>query len=274
MGVFKNFRNYKNILHADGFAFLNSRKLGMRVINKTGTTIQEDKLVAISGYDTTSKRPKIVLADADVAGHTDVWVTKADIADGKTGFVFKGFMSEADLDTNSATAAGDPVYLSTTAGSFAHTAPTGTNSRQQIVGYVVVKSATVGQIEWDVQNPVRTGTSEINGLGFTQSGDGGTVTQATSKSTGVTLSTKTGQITMNAAALAADTTVSFVLTNTLIAANDVLILNHISGGTPGSYLLNARSAAGSATIDVRNITAGSLSEAIVISFVLVKAVTA
>jgi hypothetical protein len=104
-------------------------------------------------------------------------------------------------------------------------------------------------------------------------GSGGTVTQATSKATGVTLSKSTGQITLNAAALAADTTVSFTLTNTVIEANDILILNHISAGTAGSYLLNAQSAAGSASINVRNITTGSLSEAIVISFAVIKAVT-
>jgi hypothetical protein len=105
-------------------------------------------------------------------------------------------------------------------------------------------------------------------------GAGGTVTQATNKSTGVTLNSRCGQITLNAAALAADTTVSFVMTNSSVAAGDVLILNHISGGTTGSYVLNAKSAAGSATIDVRNITAGSLSEAVVIAFVLIKATTA
>ncbi len=105
-------------------------------------------------------------------------------------------------------------------------------------------------------------------------GAGGTVTQATSKATGVTLSKSTGQITLNAAALNLDTTVSFTLTNTVIEAGDILILNHISGGTAGSYLLNAQSAAGSASINVRNITAGSLSEAIVIAFAVIKAVTA
>jgi hypothetical protein len=104
-------------------------------------------------------------------------------------------------------------------------------------------------------------------------GSGGTVTQATSKATGVTLSKSTGQITLNAAALASDTTASFTLTNTVIEAGDILILNHISGGTAGSYLLNAQSAAGSASINVRNITAASLSEAIVIAFAVIKAVT-
>ena len=105
-------------------------------------------------------------------------------------------------------------------------------------------------------------------------GSGGTVTQTTSKSTSVTLNKSTGQITLTNAALAADTTVSFTLNNTVIETGDILILNHTSVGTAGSYLLNAQSAAGSASINVRNITAGSLSEAIVIAFAVIKAVTA
>jgi hypothetical protein len=115
--------------------------------------------------------------------------------------------------------------------------------------------------------------SSAGKLGYA-TGSGGTVTQASSKSTGVTLNKTNGQITLNAAALGADTTVSFTLTNSVIAAGDVLVLNHISGGTAGSYLLNAQSAAGSASINVRNITAGSLSEAIVIAYAVIKAVTA
>lgn len=105
-------------------------------------------------------------------------------------------------------------------------------------------------------------------------GEGGTVTQATSKATAVTLSKKCGQITMHNASLAADTTVSFTLTNTTIVATDLLVLNHVSGGTAGSYLLNAQCGAGSASINVRNVTAGALGEAIVIGFAVIKAVTA
>ena len=105
-------------------------------------------------------------------------------------------------------------------------------------------------------------------------GEGGTVTQATSKATGVTLSKKCGQITMDPASLAAATTVSFTLTNTTIVATDLLVLNHVSGGTAGAYLLNAQAGAGSASINVRNVTAGALGEAIVIGFAVIKAVTA
>lgn len=107
------------------------------------------------------------------------------------------------------------------------------------------------------------------GVGYV-AGDGGSVTQATDKTTGVTLSKPSGKVTMNGAILNAATIVSHVLTNTLIAAGDTLVLNHVSGGTPGSYTLNARCAAGSATIDVRNNTAGNLSEAIVYQFTLIK----
>tara|TARA_X000000368_G_scaffold76568_2_gene56956 strand:- start:5462 stop:5884 length:423 start_codon:yes stop_codon:yes gene_type:complete len=105
-------------------------------------------------------------------------------------------------------------------------------------------------------------------------GDGGTVTQASSKSTAVTLNKKCGTVTMNGAALAANAIVSFTLTNSTIAATDVVSLNHSSGGTAGKYVLNAQAAAGSASINVTNISAGSLSEAIVIRFAVIKAVTA
>jgi hypothetical protein len=79
---------------------------------------------------------------------------------------------------------------------------------------------------------------------------------------------------MNAAALAANTTVSFVLTNNTIAAADILVLNHVVSGAFGSYTLNARAGSGGATIDVRNVSAASLSQDIVIGFVVIKAATA
>ena len=116
-------------------------------------------------------------------------------------------------------------------------------------------------------------SSPTGRMGFA-TGSGGAVTQSTSKATAVTLNTACGQITMNNASLNAATIVSFTLTNTAIAATDVLVLNHISGGTIGAYTLNAQAAAGSATINVRNNTAGALAEAIVIQFVVIKAVNA
>lgn len=114
-----------------------------------------------------------------------------------------------------------------------------------------------------------TGTTQ--GIGYaTGSGAGGTVTQATNKGTGVALNTICGQITTNNAALSSSSSVSFTLSNSTIAATDVLILNHVSGGTFGAYGLNAQCASGSAKIAITNNTGGSLSEAIVIQYVLIK----
>lgn len=103
-------------------------------------------------------------------------------------------------------------------------------------------------------------------------GAGGTVTQLTSKSTAVTLNELCGQITMHNAALAAGAIVSFTLNNSTILANDVIVLNHVATATFGPYLLNARAAAGSAIIDVRNTSAGSLSNAIQIRFLVIRGV--
>ena len=99
----------------------------------------------------------------------------------------------------------------------------------------------------------------------------GTVTQATDKSTGVTLNKSAGQITMNNATLNATTNVAFVLTNSLLSAKDVVLVN-VAGGTAATTSYNcwvSGHAAGSATIVLRNITAGSLSEAVVLNFAII-----
>ena len=101
--------------------------------------------------------------------------------------------------------------------------------------------------------------------------NGGTVTQATNKSTGVELNTDSGQITMNGAALGDDTEISFVVTNSNVAATDVVIVNHASAGTMGAYVVQASAiGAGSFEISVKNVSGGSLSQAIVINFGLIK----
>ena len=111
------------------------------------------------------------------------------------------------------------------------------------------------------------------GLGYA-TGAGGTVTQATSKSTGVTLNTACGTITMNNANLNANTTVSFTFTNSVIAATDQIICEHISGGTLFNYSARAVAGAGSATVSLRNITAGNLADAVVLRFTVLKTVDA
>lgn len=102
----------------------------------------------------------------------------------------------------------------------------------------------------------------------------GTVTQATDKSTGVTLNKSAGRITMNNAALAGATAVSFILTNSLISTNDVIIVNvgsNTTGSALGAYTTYVSYlAAGSCLITLRNLTAAtSYSEAVIINFAII-----
>ncbi len=108
-----------------------------------------------------------------------------------------------------------------------------------------------------------------------RAGTGGTVTQLTSKATGVTLNKKTGQITTHNAALAAATEVSFVVTNDQASANDVVVVTHNSGGTAGAYDVAANTMAdGSFNITISNVSAGPLSEALVLQFAIIEGAVA
>jgi len=98
----------------------------------------------------------------------------------------------------------------------------------------------------------------------------GTVTQLTSKSTGVTLNKSSGQITMNNAELANATNVTFTLTNSTISAKDVVVLSVASGATAGAYnCWISGKGTGTCTITLRNLSGGALSEAVVINFAVI-----
>jgi len=127
----------------------------------------------------------------------------------------------------------------------------------------------------DANKPISTATQTALNLKQTiptaSQGLGGTITQATNKTTGVTLNKQYGQITMNGAALAAAAEVAFTLTNSTIASTDVVLVNVQSVGTAGAYLVSVGAVAnGSCSITVSNASAGSLSQAIVLNFVVIK----
>ena len=106
-------------------------------------------------------------------------------------------------------------------------------------------------------------------LGYATSAQG-TVTQATSKSTGVTLNKSAGRVTMNGASLGAGASVTFTMTNSTISTNDVVIVNVGGGGTAGAYWPYVSSiSAGSAVIGLWNSTAGPLSEAVILNFSII-----
>ena len=109
------------------------------------------------------------------------------------------------------------------------------------------------------------------GLGY-GTGAGGTVTQATSKSTAVTLNKPTGQITMNNAALAAGASVVFNCNNSVASIGDTIVVNS-NGGLANSatnYSVRATSGSGAIFFVVKNESGGALSEAVVINFAIIK----
>lgn len=105
-------------------------------------------------------------------------------------------------------------------------------------------------------------------------GSGGTVTQATSKSTAVTLNKPSGQITMHNAALAAGASVAFTVNNTVIAETDSVNLSLRWNVDPANYRLElAAVGVGAFQIRVTNISGAVQSEALQIQFNFIKGST-
>lgn len=131
-------------------------------------------------------------------------------------------------------------------------------------------TATAGGLTVTAGNATFTATDLEMTDGTLALNDGGTVTQATNKQTGVQLNTHTGQITMNNESLAAGAETTFTVTNSEVEALDIILVNHGSAGTTGSYMVQANNiAAGSFDITVTNVSGGALAEAIVLHFAVI-----
>lgn len=119
-----------------------------------------------------------------------------------------------------------------------------------------------------------TSTGEIlamsNAIGY-GAGAGGTVNQATSKSTGVTLNKPSGRIVTMADSLAAGAVVSFTLTNGSITQYDTVAVTIASTVTPGGYLVTVDSVVnGSCRISIRNMTSGALADTLGLNFTVTR----
>lgn len=125
--------------------------------------------------------------------------------------------------------------------------------------------------------------SAIKAIGFgmqkgtsAASATGGTVTQQTNRTTGVTLNKLCGTITTSTAALAPENGADFVVTNNKVGANDVVIVSMKSGATQSATSVEVAAVAeGSFTLRVINgLVAGGTNEtaAIAINFVVIKSV--
>src|SRR5438046_408724 len=109
---------------------------------------------------------------------------------------------------------------------------------------------------------------EINAAGFTTGNDdgrigftagaGAAVTQATDRTTGVTINNSCGAITTNTASLGAETAAEFTVTNSTVGIGDVIILSIRSGSNGGNTdVLVSTVAAGSFKIKVANNNAAA-----------------
>ena len=109
-----------------------------------------------------------------------------------------------------------------------------------------------------------------SGFGY-GTGAGGTVTQATSKATPVTLNTPSGLITMNNASLAANGVVTFQFNNSLISITDQVIVTIHDTASYGAYVVQGHDCrTGACQISLRNVSTGPLSEGVVLRFNLIK----
>ena len=155
------------------------------------------------------------------------------------------------------------------AGPQGETGPAGQNGAQGQQGQQGVKGDKGDAGNQGIQGPAGPNLT-TSAFGYT-TGAGGTVTQLTNKSTGVTLNTLSGRITTTNAAMAAAAEATFVVTNNQVASTDVPVVAIASGGTAGSYAIVVSAVgSGSFSISLTNLSAGSLSQALVINFVIIK----
>jgi hypothetical protein len=157
-------------------------------------------------------------------------------------------------------------------GAFTTLSATGDVTLGDASGDTITANGTFGAI---VSSSSIKSTSTSGGIGYA-TGAGGTVTQLTSKGTGVTLNKVTGQIVTHNANLNNATNVSFTFTNSSIAATDVVTvaLSNGSSHTGGAYQIwvdGVRS--GACDISIRNVSGGALAEAMTINFAVIKGVT-
>ncbi len=102
--------------------------------------------------------------------------------------------------------------------------------------------------------------------------DGGTVTQATSRATGVTLSTYSGQITTDDTSLAAAAEATFTVTNTVVTALDVIVVSVADTPDADSMILAGVTDVGAGTFDITysNVSANADTGASVINFIVLR----
>ena len=236
----------------------------LRIASDGGTTIGGASSSPAFRVFPSASQVNFLTAEGKATGNYPV-LKVTDSSDTNTGidFITKG---SAPLRFYTEGGTSNQVQITHTASANRYITLTGSNGGNPTIG---VSGGTIALSAGALS------TSATNGLGY-GTGAGGAVTQITSKSTAVSIDRLCGQITMHNAALAANTTVVFAVNNTTIAATDTVIVHPNFGTGAEGLSYNAwcyRAVGGGFYVAVRNITAGSLSEAVILNFTVIKNVT-
>lgn len=119
--------------------------------NDTGGSVTKGQAVYVSGANGTNALWSLADADTELTSSKTVGLLYQDLAVNGLGWVVtNGLLS--DIDTSGATAAGDSVWLSSTAGGRVYGAPPAEPAHSVYLGVVTRKHATNGKILVKVQN--------------------------------------------------------------------------------------------------------------------------
>lgn len=139
----------------------------------------------------------------------------------------------------------------------------------------VPETKTLGGVYHNVKEYFLDGlsiTSRTSPLGYAQ-GAGCSVTQATNRTTGVTCSGTSGQITTTNTSLAAAAEAEFIVTDPAVSAGDVIILSLATSTATSSVASVTKVTAGSFGIQLTNLNTIADVQASIINFAVVDAVS-